>query len=423
MGEFINAMLLTPRPQQVTDGCLPMSQPMQQNNLSSPPQIPQAVQPTHSDDPLWSSPPQIAGKPISVDVRFNLNKVTSVDTAHSTAFVSVGVAFYWTDTRLVGWEQDALPGHLWGPRLWCFNGLQDFASMYQDFVLLDPPSGRMKRYCRYSGTVDNQMHLKDFPFDVDTIDLTFRTASHWRSGDGGQEGDLGKGKSYRIRPISSPVEGKLFQLLWDGALPEFYLLGMSMRIEEKPPTASGQEVTNVHLHFNVSRHSSFYFWKALFPIWLLATLCFASFMFETDDLANRMSTVLTLFLASFTMLYVVGESLPKTDFLTKIDLVIIVTSAVLAGTAGASCAIVAIHRRRGPAVAESANLIASLLLAVCNILANVVILTPPILRKMHSIRQFTESIECTDLTYWPMSRLFSADSTGDTKQRKKLKIA
>merc|ERR1711985_164227 len=110
--------------------------------------------------------------------------VTSVDTANSTAYVSVGIAYYWTDSRLKGWQDAPLPANLWGPRVWLFNALKDFDYIYQDFDLADPSTGRMKRYCRYMGSIDNQMDLQDFPFDVDTIDLTFRTASHWRSGDG-----------------------------------------------------------------------------------------------------------------------------------------------------------------------------------------------------------------------------------------------
>ena len=55
------------------------------------------------------------------------------------------------------------------------------------------------------------------------------------------------------------------------------------------------------------------------PLYLVTALSFTTFEFEVDDLENRNNTVLTTFLAAFAMLYVVGEALPKTDFLTKVD--------------------------------------------------------------------------------------------------------
>merc|ERR1712079_526086 len=44
------------------------------------------------------------------------------------------------------------------------------------------------------------------------------------------------------------------------------------------------------------------------------------------DLGERMGLVSTYFLAAFAMLYVVGECLPKTDFMTRIDWVVMSTT-------------------------------------------------------------------------------------------------
>ena len=43
-----------------------------------------------------------------------------------------------------------------------------------------------------------------------------------------------------------------------------------------------------------------------------------TFHFDAVNLSDRYSTVSAYFLAAFAMLYIVGEALPKTDFLTKI---------------------------------------------------------------------------------------------------------
>ena len=51
----------------------------------------------------------------------------------------------------------------------------------------------------------------------------------------------------------------------------------------------------------------------------------APFQFETEDFAGRMNFSATMFLSTFAVLYVVGGSLPKTDFLTAVDQIIVLT--------------------------------------------------------------------------------------------------
>ena len=88
-------------------------------------------------------------------------------------------------------------------------------------------------------------------------------------------------------------------------------------------------MTDLHIAIHISRSAGYYFWKALLPLYLLTILSFTTFEFEVDDLSSRNDTVSTYFLAAFAMLYVVGESLPRTDFLTKIDIVIVLTTTLL----------------------------------------------------------------------------------------------
>eukprot|EP01046_Picozoa_sp_COSAG06_P044168 COSAG06_NODE_5907_length_3217_cov_4.295382_6_plen_104_part_00 len=103
----------------------------------------------------------------------------------------------------------------------------------------------------------------------------------------------------------------------------------------------------------------------MFPLMLLAFLSSSTYDFDTDDIAGRSDSVATYFLAAFAMLYVVGESLPKTDFLTKIDQSIVLTTATVAFTGGASRMIILLHNHRDEKIAHwwnTAAFIASSLL-------------------------------------------------------------
>ena len=77
------------------------------------------------------------------------------------------------------------------------------------------------------------------------------------------------------------------------------------------------------------------------------------------------------------MLYVVGASLPKTDFLTKIDTVIVLTTLSLAFTGLASLILAKVHKSAGQEAAERWNLILEVGLIVSYALANAVIFGPP----------------------------------------------
>lgn len=377
-------------------------------DLGSPDQAAQSSDiPVHvHDDSYWSCPPPSEGnEPLWVDIRFNLNKVTSVDTVHGAAWVSIGIAFYWTDSRLRNWSRSDLPSKLWGPCCWLFNAHQDLQEVPQDFGLTDSSEGRMKRYCRYMGTVDNPMDLAQFPFDINTIDLRFRSASHWVCLDGSCKGDLAKGRAYFFRPCSRENEGDLFQLLWNGCIAEFDVLGISLGVEDKPATSSGQEVSELLFKFHIARKTGFYFWKVLMPIYMLAGLSLASFLLDVQAFGERMNMNVTLFLASFAMLYVLGEHLPKTDFLISVDLVIITTSVALL----AACILAYVVKRAheaeeeaeaggpwdepaGTRRADFLNMVFGTSLAALEVIANASILIPPWLRRRRDILSLREHL-------------------------------
>jgi hypothetical protein len=163
---------------------------------------------------------------------------------------------------------------------------------------------------------------------------------------------MAKGRSYRVRPVEVPGEGTRLNLNWSGKIGEWTLHGVSTKIEEEPPNAAGFEQTTISLSFHVTRTSASYFWKALLPLYLLTALSMSSVHFDTDNRDSRVGTVSTYFLAAFAMLYVVGAALPKTDFLTKIVTVIVMTTVSLAFTGIASLVLAKMTKEMGADVAD-----------------------------------------------------------------------
>ena len=86
------------------------------------------------------------------------------------------------------------------------------------------------------------------------------------------------------------------------------------------PTGSGAYYSNVEYGVMMHRNFMYYVWKVLCIVVLLVISSWTVFAQEIhDDFADRLSTILTLFLAAVAFLYVVNDSLPKVSYLTLLD--------------------------------------------------------------------------------------------------------
>lgn len=349
--------------------------------------------PPADDDEYWSKPPPPGedGQPPWVDVRFEVMKVAAVDTVSATAAVKLYTVYYWTDRRLVGWSKP-LPAALWGPVLELTNAMDLKDDSDGEFTLVDADTGRLTRGRKTSGLVSmdpDMEELRAFPFDLDQVPLVFGTWSSWKSLNGERSGTAPKGKTYRLRQVSNPLEGDWLSIGWSGQIAEWEMHGISSNVAEAPPAGAGYELTTVSINFHVSRKSGYYFWKAMLPLYLLTGLSMTTFHFQTDDLASRSDTVSTYFLAAFAMLYVVGDALPKTDFLTKIDVIIVISTVSLALTGAVSLILVSVHEAFGQDVADWWNLRVELAMVGFYVLANLVVFVPAWLKRRSEAAQLT----------------------------------
>jgi len=157
-------------------------------------------------------------------------------------------------------------------------------------------------------------------------------------------------------------------------------------------------VSELVVKFHISRKAGFYFWKVLLPIYMLAGLSLVSFLLDAQDFAERLNMNVTLFLASFAMLYVLGEHLPKTDFLISVDLVIITTSLALVAACVLAYVVKRVHEAEeeeepgGTRRADSLNMVLGSSLAALEVIVNLSILIPPWLRRRRDILRLRENI-------------------------------
>jgi hypothetical protein len=279
------------------------------------------------DSAEWSTPPtgpEAQGGLPTVDVRFNVWRIANVDTVNCTAYIKFNCMLYWTDSRIAGWGQPNLPPLLWGPSPNITQSTKELDQTQSQFVLADRATGRLKRGWLFEGIMENTMEtLSSFPFDVDDLEITFKF-NGWCTYNQERKGFPIKGKQYNIRPM--PKENREGKLLiragWSGKVNEFNLVGFSHDGPHESHRSNGTITQEYRIRAHLYREWDYYLWRVLLPLFMLTFLSFMNFDADVDDVATRSSNIYTMFLAAFAFLYVVGESLPKTQFLTSIDKVV-----------------------------------------------------------------------------------------------------
>jgi hypothetical protein len=141
----------------------------------------------------------------------------------------------------------------------------------------------------------------------------------------------------------------------------------------------GMEMS-LSLLFVISRQTPYYFWKVLLPLYLVTALSFTAFHYDTDNLTERSALTSSYFLASFAMLYVVGDSLPKTHFLTRVDKLIVSTIMTISLSGLLSRLIFSVHQRQGKEVAEKLNQWIEVSLVALYTISNLWAFGPPFLK-------------------------------------------
>ena len=227
--------------------------------------------------------------------------------------------------RLSAYDGLDLPGNLWTPELCIVNHLSgpDEGSSFPTQFLGPPTNCRLKKCSKYKTTVRNPFdNLVSFPFDLDQISAEFYNESDFRLNDGSASGFSTGARTYQLALLKDgDSEGKPVRLhVWNGEVNEWDILAVSMELNESPADERGSEGTYFNIELHASRKSMYYVWKAILPLHLLSVLSFTGMALDVDDYASRAGLLATFLLAALVMLFVIGDYLPRTDFLTNIDL-------------------------------------------------------------------------------------------------------
>ena len=342
-------------------------------------------------------PPTADGGLLEVDFRMTVFHIGEVNTREQNAKIKIGMIFYWTDPRMAGYASPILPGTLWGPELFFGNCVGGVHCNYEQFVVSGPNEGRLKRIINYECTVQCSMDLRRFPFDWQVLCPTLVTISHWRQLNLARGGSIPHGMTYKLVPLRRKDEGVFMMLFFSGKISEWLLHSYRPKmIVAKNP--AGFTITKVMLSFNIARKSEFYLAKTTAPLAVLTTAGHFVHFLPTTELADRLNGAFTMFLAAFALLYVVGDHVPRVDFLTTIDRMIFITLFLLLWLGIESAAVYYGEERYGLSlkVVRQIDTIAGLATFIGYLLLLVFIIIPARWRQTEAMRLIEAEIAGSD---------------------------
>jgi hypothetical protein len=165
-------------------------------------------------------------------------------------------------------------------------------------------AGYVRYFGRYRGTFSEPFLLQRFPFDRHHVEI--RITSTWPVQAlryTNYEGYANTVESFALAAWRLPPDPLDVEIV---PLPE-------------QSAASRYVFSRTHIRCKVQRAHMYYFWNAFFPFFLICLLTLASFLFDVDDLANRLQVSLTLLLTAVAFKFVMQSSLPQIEYLTVLD--------------------------------------------------------------------------------------------------------
>lgn len=275
-------------------------------------------------------------RPVDVRISIHYIDVAEYDDKYADATVDIRVWYCWTDPRLADWPRGSeLPLDLWVPEF----SMQGFMPDKLQAALDSGPRmggslgftkggektgslGLMLVLQKVSISCKTSADIQHFPLDTHRVQLFFSL------------GKTTNGASVQVR-----YEPYGAGMLADGYMPgeedksvdkiaqadEWHTTRIDWGFAQHSSSASGLDYHDALVIMTRRRVPSYYLMKALYPTAVCGFLGLASLIVPAEDLDSRFGILLTLFLTVFAIQWITNDRMPKTPFLTKLDVQIAMT--------------------------------------------------------------------------------------------------
>jgi hypothetical protein len=174
------------------------------------------------------------------------------------------------------------------------------------------------------------MDLTDFPFDTDVMDIQFDFQLQGLPEPQASlclpsmDTNLQAHKSPAWEAFGGKVGRTqiLRPLLQDSALACWRLCGVGM-VESS--VVLNQTFSSIYLRAFIARHPFYYIAKIVLLLFMSTSLTFSVYIIPKEDIADRLGYIATMFLATGALIFVANDDLPKSQYLTCMDKVVLLS--------------------------------------------------------------------------------------------------
>ena len=265
--------------------------------------------PADGDDSDAMKPPVIDGMPVEVMVGFYVLDFARITSRDESFELTAYLEMKWRDPRLAwspgagakaGASRHVDPKRVWMPEFFFENAIEQ-PHYHHDPVATVDQQGMVTSWVIVNGKFSSPMDLRVFPFDRQV--LAIRIASF--------EDDESVEK-YVVNPEIAMVGDDAFVTDWN-------IGKSSARVDSKRYGNSPETYTRYIYEIAVERRSTFYVWRVMLPLTLLAVVSFSVLWFDPTGLQPQISTCMAALIALVAFNFVVDFSLPKVGYLTLVD--------------------------------------------------------------------------------------------------------
>ncbi len=270
-----------------------------------------AFEPCHLDEEIpLTRPPVPEGKPIEIHVKFFLMDLVDVVTVKQEFIVDLFFGARWKDPRLgtllrkAGIKSCVMAlGQIWSPKMINLNVRNMKTGLPQIFLVSDDGTIKVKQ--RLMGSFGTHFDLSEFPLDTQVLPITF------------------------ISTQDSPEEVKIVFEASDSS-EIFTETGWAVEGIDAHSSrfdfgvAQGDAVSQGFGRFDyeiqVRRQIMYYVWKVFVPLCMIVIVSWAVFWIHPSQLGIQTGIGTGMMLSLIAFLFSLQHILPKTDYLTRMDL-------------------------------------------------------------------------------------------------------
>jgi hypothetical protein len=173
------------------------------------------------------------------------------------------------------------------------------------------PNGRVEFERQMTVRLATSLDLRKLPFDTQYLKIELESFQH-----------LAGAVALTLPPENLRITNRI-------SLPQWQPGPLTADVQPTFREVYGETYSRATVTLTMSRHSHFYVWQMVVPLFIVLGMAFAVFFLPPQDLSDRMTVIIASLLTVVALSYSLHSGLPKIPYLTIIDWLFVLAYAFL----------------------------------------------------------------------------------------------